>query len=113
VTLDDEDIEAIAERVAEKIRAPEADEWVKPQVVVARLKVSKSFLYRHADELGALRVGGRGLRFNLRRVQEGLDRLRDPGVSQPAKPRRGRPPGRSRHRVKLIQPRGTPDRNGV
>ena len=50
--LDDDDIEAIANRVAEKLR-PRADGLVGVQDVARALGMSRGWVYRNADVLGA------------------------------------------------------------
>jgi hypothetical protein len=68
VTLDRDDIEAIAQRVVELVANPaEAPDLVDVEHVARHLGVSGGWVYRHADRLGALRVGRR-LRFDLGEV---------------------------------------------
>ena len=65
--LDDEDIEAIADRVAAKLR-PRTDGLVGVRDVARALGMSCVWVYRNAHELGAQRLGtGRkpALRFDL------------------------------------------------
>lgn len=79
MTLDREDIEAIAMRVAALLeaRAPAPPErpgnLVDAAVVARELGVERDWVYSHAKELGAIRLGGpRGrLRFDLDRILEG------------------------------------------
>lgn len=56
--------DAIVERVVEAIRAegitpqtPAATAWLDAQEVAHRLGVSREWVYEHADELGASRIG--------------------------------------------------------
>lgn len=63
---------AIVARVIEVLReeglsprASEATAWLDAQEVARRLGVSREWVYEHADELGALRIGS-GLRPRLR-----------------------------------------------
>ena len=95
--LDDDDIEAIANRVAEKLR-PRADGLVGVQDVARALGMSRGWVYRNADVLGARRIGaGRKppLRFNLAVTLERAQGLgigaRVADVAPPPR-RRGRPP---------------------
>ena len=68
VTLDREDIEAIAQRLVQLVdhSANHAD-LVGVEQVARHLGVSGGWVYRNADRLGALRVGRR-LRFDLAEV---------------------------------------------
>jgi hypothetical protein len=110
--LDDEDIEAIADRVAAKLRL-RTDGLVGVRDVARALGMSRAWVYRNADELGAQRLGvGRkpALRFDLARTLE-----RAVGLGVPAEPRpkvatprrRGRTPnGAFPAGMELIAPRG-------
>jgi hypothetical protein len=64
-------VDAIAERVAERLRPAEASprpaELVDARTVAQALGVSDKSVYRHAAELGAVRVGRR-LRFDIARA---------------------------------------------
>jgi hypothetical protein len=55
VTLDPDDVEAIARRVAELVGRP----WklVDAQTVAAELRVDRDWVYAHARQLGAVRLG--------------------------------------------------------
>jgi hypothetical protein len=64
VKLDDEDIEAIAERVMAKLR-PARVGLVDPKELARILGVERGWVYRHADAQGAVRLGG-GARARLR-----------------------------------------------
>jgi hypothetical protein len=105
------DIEAIAECVVEQMR-----EIVRPQLwfgladaaeVARRLRVHENWVYTHADELGAIRLGEgekARLRFDLERVARAI------GVTESE--RGGRGPGRPRRHglpagVRLIEGRGS------
>lgn len=79
--LDREDIEAIADRVAELIgrpagRAPHAIRYVDAATVARVLGVERDWVYDHARELGAVRLGGpQGrLRFDLEEIPRRLER---------------------------------------
>ena len=75
MTLDEEDVEAIAVRVAQ-ILSPQAPavRLLSAAEVAAALGVSRAWVYEHATELGGVRLGeeGRGqrrpLRFDVQRV---------------------------------------------
>ena len=73
MTLDPEDIESIAARVAELLREqmPQTASRLADAAEVAReLGVDRDWVYAHARELGGTRLGGeRGrLRFDLVRI---------------------------------------------
>jgi hypothetical protein len=112
--LHPDDIELIAERVTAKLlaelrdgdtTAPATTEWLKASELAQRLNIKTSWIYEHADELGARRLGaGRKprLRFNLERVEQALDgiaerptlmrhRQRRTETSQPGVTRSGAP----------------------
>ncbi len=103
------DVKAIAECVVEQMR-----EVVRPQLwfgladaaeVARRLRVHENWVYAHADELGAIRLGDgekARLRFDLERVARAI------GVTESE--RGGRGPGRPRRHglpagVRLIEGR--------
>src|SRR4051794_39805728 len=90
VTLDREDIEAIAQRLVQLVdHAADRAELVGVEQVARHLGVSGGWVYRNADRLGALRVGRR-LRFDLAEV----DRLlAAPPPRQPARPAGALPDG--------------------
>jgi len=81
VRLDDLSVAAIAERVVELLR----EEGVGPDPIDAaevarRLGVSRDYVYEHAEELGAIRLGegSRGrLRFDPVTVHKNLTEKRD------------------------------------
>ena len=95
MSLDDEDIEAIAERVAAKLRhgPAVAAAYGDAHAVAARFGLSVDYVYAHARELGAIRLGDgprARLRFDLAEVERRL--LANGRPPEPvAKPRRGRP----------------------
>jgi hypothetical protein len=72
VRLDSADIEAIAQRVAELLAArPGAVRYVDAARVAELLGVEREWVYAHARQLGAIRLGGpQGrLRFDLHHIQ--------------------------------------------
>lgn len=99
--LEPADIEAIAQRVVELLpaRAEAANVRYVDATELARvLAVERDWVYAHARELGAVRLGGpRGrLRFDLRQIQRSLAERREQptDVLQPAPRRRApRPSG--------------------
>jgi hypothetical protein len=109
--LDDEDIEAIADRVAAKLRL-RTDGLVGVRDVARALGMSRAWVYRNADALGAQRLGsGRkpALRFDLARTVERAVGLGVPtrAVATVSAPRRRGRPNRSLPTgVELIAPRG-------
>jgi hypothetical protein len=111
--LDDEDIEAIADRVAAKLRL-RTDGLVGVRDVARALGMSCAWVYRNADELGAQRLGtGRkpALRFDLALTVERARGLSTDARTPLARPTRG--PGRPRNGslsagIELITPRASP-----
>lgn len=112
MTLDREDVEAIAQRVADLLRPRVAIGLVGVEEVVVRFGVSRSYVYEHSAELGAIRLG-RGpkarLRFDLEQVATALAQESTTIEARPSAPPRKRP-GRARSNdlppgVKLIQGR--------
>lgn len=108
MTLDAEDIESIAARVAELLREQmplSASRLADAAEVARELGVDRDWVYAHAHELGGTRLGGdRGrLRFDLARIRRDL--ACPAGTrSRPAATRRPRrqPPTRRRGDVELI-----------
>jgi DNA modification methylase len=97
VRLDRESIEAIARRVAELL-SPQAPAEATPARLLSAAEVSealgveRSWVYEHAIELGAIRIGDGPrprLRFNLSTVQERLATLSAP-LAAPSAPDAGR-----------------------
>jgi len=66
ITLSRESVEALADALAERLRgsAPSHD-FIDAAEVARRLAVSRDYVYEHADELGAIRIGN-GPRARLR-----------------------------------------------
>ena len=101
MTLDKEDIEAIAVRVADILNEfrPELRpvRLLSASELATALGVSRAWVYHHAAALGGVRLGKPGggrrasLRFDLDRVRRSLDGSSEPGASTA-------PPGRSRRR---------------
>jgi hypothetical protein len=96
VTLDDDDIEAIAHRVAELLnQRPAAVRLVDAATLAAVLGVERDWIYAHATQLGAIRLGGpRGrLRFDPNHALHALRLSPQPAAERPARrPRRPRGP---------------------
>jgi hypothetical protein len=92
VRLDPADIEAISRRVAELIASANPEpraRYVDAAQLARVLGVERNWVYAHAHELGAVRLGGAGgrLRFDLEHVARALS---SPLASGPA-PRPARP----------------------
>ncbi len=106
MTLDDEDIEQIARRVAQLIGTAHANpgpRYVDAGDLARMLGIERHWVYAHAGELGAIRLGGpRGrLRFDVGRVAEALG---EPGTgSRPARPGSSRQRGSRAPRTEVIQ----------
>lgn len=97
MTLHRDDIEAIAERVAELVADSAAAVQRKADVaaIADEYAVSPDWVRDHAGELGAIRIGDgpRGeLRFDRREVARAMERRRVARAHQPAPRRR---PGRA------------------
>jgi hypothetical protein len=100
MTLDPEDIELIAARLAEMLRgempAPMA-RMADAATVARELGVDRDWVYAHARELGAVRLGsehGR-LRFDLVKIRREIACPSQPGPpTAPQRVRRRRPPRR-------------------
>ena len=95
MTLDDEDIEAIAERVAAKIDAAPSSGWVRVEDVAARLAVDPNWVYRRWRALGGVKLGtakNSPVRFDLQGAVERAALLgkEAPAPVSPTR-RRGRP----------------------
>jgi hypothetical protein len=113
MTLDTDDVEAIARRVAELVG--QAPGLVDAHSVAAELHVERDWVYAHAGELGAVRLGAgpkARLRFDLGHVRQRIAEL----AVEPDQPPRDEPPRRRRRRsreqlalpgVKLIQGRSS------
>jgi hypothetical protein len=79
--LSPEDVEAVARRTVELLRGdrPSAFRLVDARELAEQLGVHPSFVYSHAKELGAMRLGtGRKsrIRFDIDRAREALDARR-------------------------------------
>lgn len=81
MTLDHEDIEAIAERAAHHVvqllerPSPGAYQLLDPKELAAALNVSLDYVYAHAAHLGAMRLGDgpkARLRFDLQTAQRAM-----------------------------------------
>jgi hypothetical protein len=98
VELTADAIDHIAERVAdlleqraEQKRMPSAG-LIDVAELARHLGVTRAWVYQHADELGAIRIGSgprARLRFELGRVEEALTPA--PAIPSPANPRRKAP----------------------
>src|SRR3954471_25003910 len=97
MTLDRQDVEAIARRVAELLRGGAASaQYVDASTIARRFGVTRAWVYQHKTELGAVPLGSGPkprLRFDITRVPQLLEGDRD----APPPQRRGRSP-RSRPR---------------
>ena len=102
-TLAAEDVEAIASRVVELLASLElatTSALVDAATLARELGVSRAYVYEHATELGAVRLGSgpkARLRFNPERVLEGLSP--QPFTPTATSPTRRRP---QRSRVELL-----------
>lgn len=107
VRLDESSVNAVAERVAELLR----DESARPDLIDAaevarRFSVSRDYVYEHADELGAIRLGTGSrppLRFDPVTVRE---RIAQRTIQVRKLQRESRAPVRSRSSVDLLPIKG-------
>ena len=101
--LDPDDIEAIAHRVTELLREPTvtpAVRYVDAAHVARVLGVDREWVYAHANQLGAIRLGGPTgrLRFDLQHIERCL-------VEAPQAPGKHPAPGGSLTRRRPAQSR--------
>lgn len=103
MTLDAEDIESIATRVAELLRDEMPARLADAAEVARELGVDRDWVYAHARDLGATRLGGnRGRwRFDLARIRRDLA-CPPTSKSRSTARRRGQPPKKPRGHVELI-----------
>lgn len=93
IALDPMTIEAIAQRTAELLRSqPQADSLIDADELARRFAVSREWVYEHANELGAIRLGDGErprLRFDPASVAERFA-IRQTPIAQPSRrtPRR-------------------------
>jgi hypothetical protein len=89
MALSEADIEAVATRVADLLRAGQVGaDLVDANEIARRFRVSRDFVYEHADDLGAVRLGNgpkARLRFDPTKVAQ---TLRRPPEQTTPKPRR-------------------------
>jgi hypothetical protein len=96
MTLDGEDVEAIARRVAELLRAdsPASAQYVDASTIARRFGVTRAWVYQHKTELGAVPLGTGPkprLRFDAGRVEVLLEKQRaEPGPKRRERRRRPR-----------------------
>ncbi len=85
VTLDPDDIEVIAERAAQRVaqllERPSAFQLLEPKQLASALNVSLDYVYAHAADLGAMRLGDgpkARLRFDLHTAEAAMRSRRAP-----------------------------------
>jgi hypothetical protein len=94
VILDDEDIEAIADRVAAKLRRPVGVGLIDADEVARMMGVKRDWVYANKRRLGAVPIGEGDkprLRFRLETVRAVMAEGGQPRLDEPAPKRRGRP----------------------
>jgi len=113
VTLDDEDIEALALRLAELLegRGVSRDQRLLDAAELARrFPIERTWVYRHAVELGAVKLGSgpyARLRFDPQIASRVLRKLDEPSPQpSPPQPSRPRPRRRLPRKVPLLPIRG-------
>ncbi len=87
MTLDDEDIEAIAERAAHRVvqlldrPGPGTFQLLEPKQLARALNVSLDYVYEHAADLGVMRLGDgpkARLRFDLQTAHTAMRSRKQP-----------------------------------
>jgi hypothetical protein len=88
VRLDPGEAERIAALVADAVRRDPPARFLDAAATARMLSVERDWVYEHAEELGAVRLGGpRGrLRFDRHEVRERLARTRDRDLAGGRKP---------------------------
>lgn len=91
MNLDEEDIEAVAQRVAQLLQEQRPVRYVDAAHLARVLGVERDWVYAHARQLGAIRLGGtRGrLRFDLHHATSTLAPA-PPACEGRQRPRRSR-----------------------
>lgn len=91
MALSEADIEAVATRVADLLRAGQVGaDLVDANEIARRFRVSRDFVYEHANDLGAVRLGNgpkARLRFDPAKVAQTL--RKPPEHTAPKPHRRG------------------------
>lgn len=110
--ISDEDVDAIADRVAQLLgQRPPESKLLDASEVAQRYRVSRGWVYEHARELGAITLGGGSkprLRFDAARVAEALAMPAEPArASQRREPRRKRRRGDGGEQLLPIEERGS------
>jgi hypothetical protein len=94
MTLDHEDIEAIAERAAHRVvqllqrPGPGPFQLLEPKQLAAALNVSLDYVYAHAADLGVMRLGDgpkARLRFDLQTAQTAMRSRKQPPAAASAR----------------------------
>lgn len=103
MSLDPAEVEQIAARVAELLRHEPPPRFIDAATLARELSVERDWVYEHAAELGAIRLGGvRGrLRFDRRAVCGRLAAREERGLAggrKPARPLVGAEPPRGQQR---------------
>jgi hypothetical protein len=91
VRLADDQLERLADLVAERLRGqPSSGQLVSAAAIARELGVTRQWVYEHRDQLGAVRLGAKGarLRFDPERARQALDV--PPTPAKPPAPRRKR-----------------------
>lgn len=117
VELSPETIDAIAHRVVELLQEgiPQPNRLLTAAELAQRFGVSRYWVYEHANELGAIRLGegNRGrLRFDMQVAADAMNARTRSATAQPTPKRRpGRPRKRPASSIPLLPYRGY-DSNG-
>lgn len=101
-TLTDADVEAIVARLADELRGePAPAQLVDATALAATLGVSREWVYEHADQLGARRLGDGDkprLRFDVEQARKALPTASAAESGQQSQPRDTAGEAGSRHR---------------
>jgi hypothetical protein len=118
VKLDPDDVERIAVRVAELLRTdppPEPARLADAAAVARLLSVDRDWVYAHASELGAIRLGGAHgrLRFDLRHIEQRLASPDRPPAPPPPRRRTAlRTPATDVELLPYVELSSTPQQGG-
>jgi hypothetical protein len=110
IRLPDDQLERLADLIAERVQPPEAAELVDAAELARRLGVSKDAVYASARSFGAIRVGTKDSKrprviFNVQRALEAHGRTNGNGAAP--RPSRVRRPRAQRHAPLLPANDGT------
>jgi hypothetical protein len=107
--LHPDDLRELARLIADELRQDRlTPALVDAKALATRLGVEPGWVYEHADELGAIRLGDgprARLRFDVQRAREAMA-VRAPTTPEPLRRRSPRPPSATSSRAPLLPIRG-------